>query len=121
VWRWEIEVNFRDEKTVLGVGEAQVHTPAAVQAISAFVEAAYTFLLLAAAQTGRIALPPPKWRQEQPAQRDSTPLLLGALRHQLWAKALGVNLTHVAYNTKGKTTDVEIARALPSAVLYAFR
>lgn len=121
VWRWEIEVNFRDEKTVLGVGEAQVRTPAAVQAVTRFVVAAYAFLLLAAAQTGRIALPPPKWRQDQPAQRDSTPRLLGALRHQLWARALGVNLTHVAYNTKGKTTDDQIAHALPSAVLYAFR
>jgi hypothetical protein len=121
VWRWEIEVNFRDEKTVLGVGEAQVRTPAAVQAVTAFVVAAYAFLLLAAAQTGRIALPPPKWRQDPPAQRDSTPRLLGALRHQLWGKALGVNLTHVAYNKEGKTTDVEIASALPSAVLYAFR
>lgn len=121
VWRWEIEVNFRDEKTVLGVGEAQVRTPAAVQAVTAFIVAAYAFLLLAAARTGRIALPPPKWRQEQPAQRDSTPRLLGALRHQLWARALGVNLTHVACNKEGKTTDVEIASALPSAVLYAFR
>jgi hypothetical protein len=121
VWRWEVEVNFRDEKTVLGVGEAQVRTPAAVQAVTAFVVAAYAFLLLAAAQTGCIALPTPKWRQAQPPQRDSTPRLLGVLRHQLWGKALGVNLTHVAYNTKGKTTDVEIASALPSAVLYAFR
>lgn len=122
VWRWEIEVNFRDEKTVLGVGEAQVRTPAAVQAVTAFVVAAYAFLLLAAAQTGRIALPPPKWRQQdQPVQRDSTPRLLGALRHQLWGKALGVNLTHVAYNKEGKTTDDQIASALPSAVLYAFR
>ena len=121
VWRWEIEINFRDEKTVLGVGEAQVRTPAAVQAVTSFVVAAYAFLLLAAAQTGRIALPLPKWRKEQPPQRDSTPRLLGALRHQLWGKALGVNLTRVAYNKEGKTTDVEIASALPSAVLYAFR
>lgn len=121
VWRWEIEVNFRDEKTVLGVGEAQVRTPTAVQAVTAFIVAAYAFLLLAAAQTGRIALPPPKWRQAQPPQRDSTPRLLGALRHQLWGRALGVNLTHVAHNKEGRTTDVQIASALPSAVLYAFR
>jgi hypothetical protein len=121
VWRWEIEVNFRDEKTVLGVGEAQVRTPAAVQAVTRFVVAAYAFLLLAAAQTGRIALPLPKWRTDQSRQRDSTPRLLGALRHQLWGKALGVNLTHVAYIKEGKTTDDQIAPALPSAVLYAFR
>jgi len=32
-----------------------------------------------------------------------------------------VNLTPVAYNKEGKSTNVEIASALPSAVLYAFR
>ena len=71
VWRWEIKVNFRDGKTVLGVGEAQVRAPAAVQAVTSFVVAAYAFLLLAAAQSGRFALPPPKWRQERP--RSATP------------------------------------------------
>lgn len=28
LWRWGIEVNFRDEKTLLGTGEAQVRTAA---------------------------------------------------------------------------------------------
>ncbi len=27
VWRWDIEVNFREEKTLLGVGQAQVRAP----------------------------------------------------------------------------------------------
>ena len=26
LWRWDIEVNFRDEKTILGVGQAQVRS-----------------------------------------------------------------------------------------------
>lgn len=121
VWRWEIEINFRDEKTVLGVGEAQVRTQAAVQAVTSFVVAAYAFLLLAGAQTGRIALPLPKWRRREPTQRDSTPRLLGALRSQLWGKALAVNLTPVVYNKEGKTISDQIANALPSAVCYAFR
>jgi hypothetical protein len=121
VWRWEIEINFRDEKTVLGVGEAQVRTESAVQAVSSFVVAAYAFLLLAASQNGPVALPLPKWRDGQPPQRDSTPRLMGALRAQLWGKALGVNLTHVVKPHEGKATRFQIADPLPSAVCYAFR
>jgi hypothetical protein len=123
LWRWEIELNFRDEKTVLGMGEAQVRTPAAVETVPCFVVAAYAFLLLAAAQTGagQIGLPPPKWRRMAPGERDSTPRLIGALRSQLWGKALGVNLTHFDKHQEGKTTDDNIANVLPSAVCYAFR
>ncbi len=47
LWRWEIEVNFRDEKTLLGCGEAQVRTENTVQEIPAFIVAMYAFLLLA--------------------------------------------------------------------------
>jgi hypothetical protein len=121
VWRWEIEVNFRDEKTVLGVGEAQVRTGAAVQAVSAFVVAAYAYLLLASAQSGRITLPLPKWRNGGLVERDSTPRLVSALRTALWGRALGVNLTPVVKHKEGKATRHQIADALPSAVCYAFR
>ncbi len=123
LWRWEIELNFRDEKTVLGVGEAQVRTKSAVETVPCFVVAAYAFLLLAAAgiRSETIGLPPPKWRRMGSAERDSTPRLIGALRSQLWGKALGVNLTHFVKNTEGKTTAVKIDDALPSAVCYAFR
>lgn len=114
---------FRDEKTVLGVGEAQVRTPTAVETVPCFVVAAYAFLLLAAAQTGaaRLGLPPPKGRRRASGERDSTPRLIGTLRSQLWGKALGVNLTHFVTNTEGKATDDKIVNALPSAVCYAFR
>jgi hypothetical protein len=44
----EIEVNFRDEKTLPGCGEAQVRTPRAVTTVPAFVFANYAFLHLAA-------------------------------------------------------------------------
>ena len=123
LWRWEIELNFRDEKTVLGVGEAQVRTKTAVETVPCFVVAAYAFLLLASADVGqgRIGLPVPKWRRMAPGERDSTPRLIGALRSQLWGRALGVNLTHFVKNTEGKTNAGKIDDALPSAVCYAFR
>lgn len=123
LWRWEIEVNFRDEKTVLGVGEAQVRTKSAVETVPCLIVAAYAFLLLAYAEVGqgRIGLPVPKWRRMAPEERDSTPRLIGALRSQLWGRALGVNLSHFVNSTEGKMNAGKIGDALPSAVCYAFR
>jgi DDE superfamily endonuclease len=43
--RWEVEVNFRDEKTLLGVGQAQVRHPQSVARAPAFLVAAYSMLL----------------------------------------------------------------------------
>ncbi|MGI0060644.1 MAG: hypothetical protein ACREBJ_12845, partial [Nitrosotalea sp.] len=44
--RWQIEVNFRDEKDLLGVGQAQVRSMKSVPRQPAFVVAAYSALLL---------------------------------------------------------------------------
>jgi hypothetical protein len=49
LWRWEIEVAFREEKTLLGLGEAQVRTNPAVGGVPAFVAATYAYLHLTAA------------------------------------------------------------------------
>lgn len=43
--RWEVEVNFRDEKTLLGVGQAQVRNAQAVARAPAFLVAACAMLL----------------------------------------------------------------------------
>ena len=48
IWRWDIEVNHRDEKTILGVGQAQVRNEHSVQHIPATAVAAYAMLHLAA-------------------------------------------------------------------------
>ena len=48
VQRWDIEVNFRDEKTLPGVGEAQVRHPRSVAGLPRMIVAAYSWLLLAA-------------------------------------------------------------------------
>ncbi len=44
--RWEVEVNFRDEKTLLGVGQAQVRSPKSVERAPFFLVACYAALLL---------------------------------------------------------------------------
>jgi len=82
--RWEVEVNFRDEKTVVGVGQAQVRNPLSVGRAPAFLVAAYAALLLASItvfgdrRTAAFA-PLPKWRRDHPV-RPSIGDLIALLR-----------------------------------------
>jgi hypothetical protein len=74
-WRWDIEVNHRDEKQLIGVGQAQVRSPRSVELVPAFAVASYSMLLLASAQThGFHATVPtftvPRWRREAVARQN---------------------------------------------------
>jgi len=121
LWRWEIELNFRDEKTLLGVGQAQVRTPASVEKVPTLIVAAYAMLLLAGASASNSAkmLPKPKWQQAQSAGRNTTQQLIGLLRAQLWEKAMTMNLRHFASANSQTRTQVNLANSLASAVCYA--
>jgi hypothetical protein len=96
LWRWGIEVNFREEKSLLGTGEAQVRTKASNQRLPAVTVAAYALLWVAALQLRRRgqsipALAPPKWRKSAQAPENSLPStgdLLRCLRFELWSRAL---------------------------------
>ena len=58
-------MNFRDEKTLLGVGQAQVRNQASVESAPALTVAAYGMLLVAGqrafANSKEGLLPQPKW------------------------------------------------------------
>lgn len=65
--RWQIEVNHRDEKDLLGVGQAQVRSELSIPRHPALAVASYSLLLLAALKSfgpGRTEdyIQPPKWR-----------------------------------------------------------
>jgi hypothetical protein len=84
--RWGIEVNHRDEKEILGVGEAQVWNAHSVSKVPALLVAMYSWLLLAGLQCygpRRTAVyePLPKWRRR--AKRPSCLDLVTLLRKQL--------------------------------------
>lgn len=89
-WRWDIEVNHRDEKQLIGVGHAQVRTPRSAERAPAFAVACYSMVLLAAARTyGVAAAQPlterPKWlrRCSRQQPRLSTTQILTRLRQDL--------------------------------------
>ena len=93
LWRWDIEVNFRDEKSILGVGQAQVRTEASNQKAPALAVAAYALLLLAAHKTyGAEGKPEtfksPRWDKHKPTRRATTNDLRNQIRFELWASAL---------------------------------
>lgn len=84
--RWQIEVNHRDEKSSLGVGQAQVRSKQSVPRHPAFAVACYSMLLLASLRCSgpartSVYLKLPKWRRN--STRPSCLDLLSLLRSDL--------------------------------------
>lgn len=93
LWRWDIEVNFRDEKTLLGVGQAQVRTEKSNQNAPALAVAAYAMLLMASVNAyGKKGVPDrmeqAKWYRRKKKDRATTNELINQLRRELWARAI---------------------------------
>ncbi len=99
--RWQIEVNHRDEKDTLGVGQAQLWNIDAVPKQPALVVAAYSALLLASLQAfgterGQAYQALPRWRRR--AHRPSCLDLVTRLRQEMvdhpeCPQSLGFQLT----------------------------
>jgi len=130
LWRWEIELNFRDEKTVLGVGEAQVRTPRAAESVPALIVASYSFLLLAAHKTGvqQGCVPQPKWRKTKASDRLSTQQIIALFRCELWGLGMSSIKTYFASlkaSTRSTFYSIKVSNAaatsLKAAVCYAFK
>lgn len=125
IWRWEVEVNFRDEKTLLGFGQPQVRTVAAIRTTAAFFVFLYALLLLAlhARHLAHTPLPPPLWNRRPPSSsrpRLTTPQAISLLRADLWAAALGLqNKSGFVSPIRSATKPILIQNSLQSAVLYA--
>lgn len=120
LWRWDIEVNFRDEKTLLGAGQAQVHHPLSVAAVPTLSVAAYAILLTAASKLYGLVkndslLPPPKWRKGKSA-RSSMPDLIRQLRYDLWARS--INSPDFVSPPSSNSKSIKCIPDLYSAIFY---
>ena len=106
--RWQIEVNHRDEKDTLGVGQAQLWNVKAVPRQPVLAVAAYSALLLASliafgAERGVAYEPLPKWRRK--AYRPSCLDLVTLLRKEM------VDHPELLEEFEGKITDAQLLRA----------
>jgi DDE superfamily endonuclease len=122
--RWDIEVNFRDEKTLLGVGQAQVRNQASVESAPALTVAAYGMLLVAGqrafANSKEGLLPQPKWAASSQGPRTSTQQLLHQLRAEVWGRGLGIDhFSGFAYDVPPVTKSEKCSFPLTAAVCYA--
>ena len=108
LWRWDIEVNFRDEKTLLGVGQAQVRTAQSNQLTPSLAVAAYALLLIAGqkvygANAQALQINSPKWYNKKPTDRPTTQELINQLRIEMWAPA--INREHFSDFSTRPTPD----------------
>ena len=106
--RWQIEVNHRDEKDTLGVGQAQLWNVKAVPRQPVLAVAAYSAMLLASliafgAERGAAYEPLPKWRKR--AYRPSCLDLVTLLRKEMSQNPELLKKLEV------KITDTQLVRA----------
>lgn len=123
LWRWEIEPTFQDEKTLLGMGEAQVWSQPTVANVPAFFAGIYAYFHLAALQAGKgvRGLPRPKWQQALIHKRITTGQLQGVVRTELWGKAMGVNLTDFMQQPRPDMKSVKFPGNPFTAIAYAIK
>lgn len=131
LWRWGIEVNFREEKTLIGVGQAQVRGAASNQHQPAACVAAYSLLwvsALSARQEGQhhASLRPPRWRASKSKDAgDHNPLpstggLLRLLRYESWAGAIRPGtLSHFVNQGPGDAKRQKPSPNLPATLFCA--
>ncbi len=126
LWRWDIEVNFRDEKTILGVGQAQVRSESSNQNAPALAVAAYAMLLLAAVKTyGAEGKPDtfqsPLWYQRKPEKRATTNELINQLRYELWAHSLKTNFAGFSRKIDRDQNGIKCDHPLESAIFLSIK
>ena len=126
VWRWDIEVNFHEEKSLLGIGQAQVRTPASTQHLPALLIASYAMLLLASIRSLSPAEPPvllprPKWCARSNPIRTSTQRIVHQLQAEIWGRGLGLNPQSFSGFPSRRHSNQKSQKLLPylaDAVLY---
>jgi hypothetical protein len=87
--RWQIEINFRDEKNILGIDEPQVRNINSVENLPAFMVATYGMLMLAGHHVFKRhgEMPPlPKWRNSKKVVRHSISQYIASARNELMNK-----------------------------------
>lgn len=93
LWRWGIEVNFRDLKTLMGCGQAQVRIEKPCSKVPQFITAVYSMLLLSASIAKITELPRPKWYKKKKNQRLTTQDFINQFRAINWSDSVKINFS----------------------------
>ena len=127
-WRWGIEVNHRDEKQIIGVGEAQLTSEGGANHAPEFFVAVYSMFLLAGLRAFRDAdsapdlLPQPKWRRNDKKSTPSTQDLIAQIRSDLWKSHLDrPHFSGFATPYRSNAKPKKFTPRLADSVLYAVK
>jgi hypothetical protein len=122
LWRWEIEVNFREEKTINGCGDAQVRNEISAAKTPAFVVAVHSFLHLAdyllRIETQNESLPKTKWEKKSIDKRASTNNLLNMFRGCYWFEQMGKSFSDFVINQHNLTKQKKAVNSGFEAMFY---
>ncbi|MFZ5552930.1 MAG: transposase, partial [Bacteroidota bacterium] len=122
LWRWEIEVNFRDEKTILGCGQAQVRNPESAKNLPAFTTAIYAFMLLAAHRANKnrneSMFPKAKWDSVNEHQRMTSSEMINLLRGQLWMSNDKMSFSGFLKNEHLNKSQKNYSNPIAAALFY---
>lgn len=122
LWRWEIEVNLRDEKTLMGCGQAQVRKEEPAEKVPAFVTAVYAMLLLASHSEEKElppeALPRPKWYRKKASGRTTTGDMLNRFRALLWAGYAKINFSDFVKLENKQQSSHKLSNPTFSSMFY---
>lgn len=109
LWRWEVEVNIGEGKSLFGVGQAQIRNQRSSEQVPAFVTAIYSLLLLAQMKSNshyqKKNLPRSKWYPKKHNSRITTGDLINKFKAQLYCRGSGISFSHfVNLQTHARST-----------------
>jgi len=113
-WRWGIEVNFKEEKQLFGVGQTQVRTTTSVSTAPSICIATYAALLLAGIQAYGFhsrppSVTPPKWYMRKNSQRPTCSDLIKQLQQDLLLGAAD-NFSPLVFNAHPKISPEKLGQ-----------
>lgn len=121
LWRWQIEVCFRDQKTLIGCGQAQVRKQTQAEKVPAFITACYSMLQLAASKKkpeSATELSDTKWYKAEKKVRETTGDIINRFRLETWADSVKINLTDFVKLEKMQRNGKFSENPILSSILY---
>ena len=120
--RWEIEVGFRDQKSLMGCGQAQIRKESAVEKVPAFISACYGMMLLASHKVELDKpqnLPGTKWYPNLKKTRVTTGDIINRYRVEKWAKSVSINFSDFTNIETKLAKSGKLANPAFSSFFYA--
>ncbi|TVQ04343.1 MAG: hypothetical protein EA359_06970 [Balneolaceae bacterium] len=112
---------FREQKTGMGCGQAQVRNPQSAESVPRFVTGVYSLLLtageLACRSVSKPALPRPKWYPGKPTDRWTTGDICNQFRAEEYANSIGWSFSGFATNQSQARTHKKRVNPAISALI----